>query len=266
MKEFAGEKFIFNSGHLILETISRLLKIPKIRGWGTISSIALDLLNQLGFTEIALVGMDFSYKGGQSHATGYAFRGRREKTIQRENRFGQHVETTTTLEGYAEFVDRQISKLIEDNRKIIDLMEGGLLRHGTPMTARHYLHHLLNQEDQPKPGYQIQRMHCTAATQETIKKELATERAHVETLLKQHIPGESTMTELFSTYPLSIIEGSVINEARDFESILIGKKQGRSVSAEWSKFKQLLLNRLQETQELLAVSISCKKKNGGEDE
>ena len=110
-----GEKYIMlQQGYLAAEQIAQQYKMPVLETGGSVSTVALSLLDYLGFEKIILFGQDFGFFGDSTHAN-QATSGR---VVQQDANIraikandGTTIYTTPNLQVYAKWIESKVQRM-----------------------------------------------------------------------------------------------------------------------------------------------------------
>jgi hypothetical protein len=215
--KFKGQRIAFTSGHPINEIFAEIAGLQRISCWGTISSAAIDIARVAGFSELAIAGMDFSFAGKRSHAQYYLLKPRDEKDVRVNDRRGRKVSSTPTLLRYAQYVENQISLLQSARIRIVNLMEGGVLKNGEPLLAREYLAALNSDRKKKRSWRKSQPLTSPADLPDRIVEKLEHDRESLLLMLRSSNGVAPNLNQVFA-HPLGkALEGAVLDEAKAVE-------------------------------------------------
>lgn len=112
------------------ETLARSVHTFTIPTGGSVVTVALSLVLQLGVKEVVFVGLDLAFTDGRDHASDTAYEAKTgESGRMVEDVYGNPVMTGRNLDRYRRFVEQTIGEW--KDVRFVDATEGGAKIHGT---------------------------------------------------------------------------------------------------------------------------------------
>ncbi|MEP0814739.1 MAG: motility associated factor glycosyltransferase family protein [bacterium] len=138
--EWKGRRFSCSFGTRFFNWFSQRIDVGNVTVWGSVATIAYDIVLQLGCDPIIFIGQDLSFTGGRTYVPGTYFedddkktmtveaeRARNTRLIACKDINGEEVFTNRQMFAYCDFL---LNRFLEPHgRRIVNATEGGIL-HG----------------------------------------------------------------------------------------------------------------------------------------
>jgi len=135
LEEYPGRKFVIGGGNELIDWICQFTEPKGLLNWGgSVAHAAFDLALRMGCEPVVLVGQDLAFTGGETHARGTVYEGRKaeegKKKFYVEDVYGGKVLTDSVLNDFRRWFENALSTFAGD-RLVIDATEGGAKIAGT---------------------------------------------------------------------------------------------------------------------------------------
>lgn len=139
LEEHRGLKFAVGGGNPLIDWICQFTDAKGLLNFGgSVAHAAFDLALRMGCNPVILVGQDLAYTGGESHARGTVYEGKKVSEdggkFYVEDVFGGRVLTDHVLNEFRDWFEKAIANLAR-GRLVIDATEGGARIAGTEIMA-----------------------------------------------------------------------------------------------------------------------------------
>lgn len=133
-KDYAGEKYlVFQQGFDAAETFAREHGGRTYESGGSVITILLDIMKQLGAKRVITIGMDLGYTDMRIHAGGAgnsSYLSDTEGLVQVAAQGGGMVFTTQAMQMYIEWIEDYLKRHANESTTFINATEGGALIKG----------------------------------------------------------------------------------------------------------------------------------------
>ncbi|OIQ12534.1 motility associated factor glycosyltransferase family protein [Neomoorella thermoacetica] len=139
LEEHKGLKFVVGGGNPLIDWTCQFIETKGLLNFGgSVAHAAFDLALRMGCNPVILVGQDLAYTGGESHARGTVYEGKKISEdggkFYVEDVFGGRVLTDHVLNDFRDWFEKAIA-LWARGRLVIDATEGGARIAGTEIMA-----------------------------------------------------------------------------------------------------------------------------------
>lgn len=139
VSEWAGGRFFCSFGTRFFAWFDSRIDVGHVNVWGSVATIAYDIVLQMGCDPIIFIGQDLAFSWGRTYVKGTYFEDddgkdmsvedfvkTNQKVISRTDIYGNEVFTNRQMFAYCEFLLRRFAE--PHGRRIINATEGGILK------------------------------------------------------------------------------------------------------------------------------------------
>lgn len=145
VKIFEGNKIIiFQNGYQLAEEYARENNIDLLETGGSVATVAISLLEYMGFSKIILFGQDLGFEDGNTHAKKSTSNKKVSSSIKYRkvlSNSNKLINTTSNLETYARWIERKVES--SNNLSLYNTAYNGMKIKGIPYINNHQVYELI---------------------------------------------------------------------------------------------------------------------------
>ncbi|MCD6119029.1 motility associated factor glycosyltransferase family protein [bacterium] len=140
VSEWAGNRFFCSFGTRFFHWFESRMDVGRVDVWGSVATIAYDLVLQMGCDPIIFIGQDLAFSWGRTYTEGTyfedddkndmsveAFEAKDKRLIKMKDIYGNDVPTNRQMFAYFDFFQKRFAE--PHGRRIVNATEGGIM-HG----------------------------------------------------------------------------------------------------------------------------------------